>query len=168
MIQKIVLHPGVHFTVIGIDLIIFGPYSIGPFHIQIDQGVNTPGQHSFGLDCHLLKIDGEFNLLLGRKKGGSFSDIHGKVAHPFEIVIYFHYGNNKTQVNRHRLVESQNLEAFLLYGDFHLVYFGIALDHRLCQCIVSLNNRHGGLIDPILDQAAHFDYFFFQLRDVFL
>ena len=68
-------------------------------------------------------------------------DVHRQVADPLQIVVDLHRGNDEPQVDRHRLVQGEHLEALLLDLDLALVDFVVALARRPGPVSASRSSR---------------------------
>src|SRR3989337_2033107 len=64
-----------------------------------------------------------------RQEGSVLGDVDCLIAHAFEVVIDLHDGSNESQIFSHRLVESQQLQAFLFEFDFSGVHLLVAFHH---------------------------------------
>ena len=59
--------------------------------------------------------------------------LHGQVADPLQVVVDLEHGDDEAQVDGHRLVQGQDLEALLLDLHLGLVDPVVGLDHVLRQ-----------------------------------
>ena len=76
--------------------------------------------------------------------------------------------DDRAQVDRHRLVERQQLEAAVVDLDVQLVDGRVAAEHALDQSRVALDQPAHGQPHAVLGQAAHFEQAGLELFELFL
>ena len=151
---NLVLDLLVDLTVIAINRTVVGADLAGQRRVILHQGVQAVAHHQLYFARHGSQAGGQRLARILRQIFGAPRDVDGFVRHAFEIVVDLQHGDHKTQVDSHRLVEGQHLEAVLLYLDLHLVHVIVALDHLEGQDRVVLHHRIDGLGDSFLYHSA--------------
>ena len=90
------------------------------------------------------------------QRDGTLRDVHGQIAHAFQIAVDLDGGGEKAQIARHGLMQGQQPGGEFVDLDIELVdaLFGLPdVDH---QGVVALDQRADAVVDGGLDQTAHF------------
>jgi hypothetical protein len=82
-------------------------------------------------------------------------DVAGQIAHALEVVVHLEHGDHETQVRRHGLVESKDLEALLLDFDLALVDHFVALDDLVDEGRIAALEDAERLVDGLFDESPH-------------
>ena len=98
----------------------------------------------------------------------SLGDIDGEVTDALEVGIDLDGGDDRAQVDRHRLVQRQELEAAAVDLDVQLVDRRVAGQHAVDDGRVALDESADGRADAVLGEAAHFEQPCLELFELFL
>jgi len=105
---------------------------------------------------HQFRINGWF-LEIKHKPGDTF----GKITDAFQVSVGLEYGENKAELNRHRVVQGD--DVFHIAVDFQLkgVYPTFPEDDLPGQVFVEGEYCLSGSLELVVNQRPHFQGFFF-------
>ena len=99
-------------------------------------------------------------------QGGRLAgDVHRHVADPLQVVVDLQGRNQLPQIDRHRLVQGQRLEAFLLEVDFPAVDIVVHCLNFLGEFGVAVEQGADRLLDLLLDDRADQQQVSFEFID---
>ena len=94
-------------------------------------------------------------MAVSRGQGGRLAgDVHRHVADPLQVVVDLQGRNQLPQVDRHRLVQGQRLEAFLLEVDLAAIDVFVHRLHFPGKFRVAVEQGADRLLDLLLDDRA--------------
>ncbi len=86
---------------------------------------------------------------------GPLGDVFGEVGHPLQVGVDLERRRDAAQVDRHRLVQRQHLEALLFDLVLLLVDLGVARDHFQGEPDLAALQGPDGLVNRFLDGGGH-------------
>src|SRR5579883_1042269 len=106
--------------------------------------------------------------LHGREPRGDIADLLALIADALEVGNRLDDGHDDAQIASRRRARRQYPAALLVYGHFHVVHLVVPERDRLAEGAVALGERRDGLLQLLLDEAAHREHFAANPLQVFV
>jgi len=98
-------------------------------HVLIHKRIERLVNHVRRPPKHPLELGRQLELRILHERNRPLGDVYRQIGNPFELGINLEHRRRAAQIHRHRLMQRENLEAFLLDLDFARVNLLFALDH---------------------------------------
>ena len=96
-----------------IERVVFVEDLAGEREVALDVGIQRVAQHALGDVGHPRDVDELLDRGVAQIAARGLGDVDRQVAHALEVGVDFHARDDRPEVDRHRLVQRQNLEALL-------------------------------------------------------
>lgn len=150
-----------------IELVVLDEDSAGTGDVAGDERVERLAEHTLRQIAHSRQIDQRLDGRVRDVPLGGFADIDCEVGDAFEIAVDLHGGDDGPEIDRHRLVQRQQLEATVVDFDMHLVDRLVAGDDVGDRLTIPVDEPVHGQTDALLGHAAHQQQPLFELRELF-
>ena len=120
------------------------------------EGVQRIREHPARPARHVLDLGGRRDARLRRHEAlGALRDVHGVVAHPFEVARDLDRAHEEAQVARHRLLQGEQPDRALLDVQLEEVDLAVAADHGVGLRGVMAQQRVHREVDERLGLLGH-------------
>ena len=126
-------------------------------HVAADVGVERVAQHRLGDVGHPRDVDQLLDRRVAHVAPHRLRDVDRQVADPLEVGVDLDRRDDRPQVDGHRLVQRQQLEAAAVDLDVQLVDRPVAGQHPVDHGGVAFDQPLDRRADPVLGQPAHLE-----------
>ena len=146
-----------HLCLQPVQLIVTIQHPSGQVHVPLDERIERIAQHALRDRGHPRNVDefldrGMLQIPLSR-----LGDVDGQIAHAFEIGVDLDRRDDRPQVDGHRLVQGEQLEAAVVDFDVQAVDRVVADEHAFDQLQVALDEGAYGEPDAVFREATHLE-----------
>ena len=140
----------------------------GEREIPLDVRVQRVAQHPLCDVGHPRNVDELLDRRVTQVATPGLGDVDRKVSDPFEVGVDLHAGDDGPEVDRHRLIQGQHLEAAAVDLDVQLVDRLVAAEHLIDELRIPLDQRPDGGSHAVFSEPAHFEQTCLELFELFL
>ena len=108
-------------AVVAVHLVVQPAHGLGLPGVEVDEGIEALPDHRGRQVGHALKLLRNGHERRPRQVNGPLGDVLGQVAHALQVGVDLQGGGDAAQVDGHRLVQGQDLQALFLDVVFLLV-----------------------------------------------
>ena len=125
--------------------------------VAADERVERVAEHVLRDLRHPRDVDQFLDRRMLQVAGHGFGDVDRQIADAFEVGVDLDRGDDGAQVDGHRLVQRQQLEAAVVDLDVQLVDRRVADQHLFDERVVAIDQGAHGRPRPVLGEAAHLE-----------
>src|SRR5262249_8451530 len=133
--------------VVVVDLVVEAVDEAGQLDVEGNEGGEALADHGGRQVGQAPELPGDREQRRPGQVDGVLGDLLGQVAHALQVDNDHHGGGDAAQVDGHRLVERQHLEALLVDVVFLVVDLHLAVDDLAGHLDVALGQGADGLED---------------------
>jgi DNA-binding response OmpR family regulator len=134
-----------------IDFIIRRAKFAGQVGIEIHQRIQAQAQHGLRFPRHIRDVIWRRDGLQPCQRQRPLGDVDPQIAHPFQVVIDLQHRDDKAQIDGYRLVEGEDLQAFLFDIHLELVDLHVLIDHLVSKGLVALTDGFDRQCNALFD-----------------
>jgi hypothetical protein len=153
----------------GVDLVIALPYALGADGVHVEHRLERFAEHPADAVGHARHVErwGVQRRLL-REEPALLGDVGGHVGDALQVVVDLQDRDDVAQVRRHRLMQGQGVQAFLLDVHLQLVDLVVGRDDLLGQCAIALLDDGDGAEELLLNPGRQELNLLLELLDLTL
>ncbi len=136
--------------------------------VAADEGVERVAQHALRDVRHPRNVDQFLDRRMRHVALRRLGNVDGEVADALQVGVDLHGGDDRAQVDRHRLVERQQREAAVVDLDVQRVQRTIAGQDARDQVAVAVDQALDREADSFLGEPAHLEKASFELLELVL
>ena len=154
--------------VLSVQRVVFVEHVLGELGVAADEGVERVAEHALGDGRHPRDVDQLLDRRVADVAPRRLGDVDGEIADAFEVGVDLDGGDDRAQVDRHRLIERQQREAAVVDLDVERVQRTVARQDARDQIAIAVDQPLDREADGFLGEPAHFEQAPLELLELVL
>ena len=127
----------------------------GGDRVEVHQRIHRSADDLRGERHHPPQVVGDLEFGIRFHGLGPLRNADGQVGDALQVVVDLHQRRDPPQIDRHWLMEGENLQALFLDVDFVRIDVGVGRNHAFDQVVPSLGEGLSGVVDHFLDDGRN-------------